>query len=761
MPLEQFLIRYGENAETVAALNDWICPRCRGICNCSFCMKKRGSMPTGRFVHVAKANGFSSVSDMLHLHSEETGIAGTDPEKQEASKKESVTDLAERELEQKNWMSETKPLKTKGKRVGTRSNELSVSGISNSGENKSTGNKDDLFSENSSLKHDISKMSWEEKEEVYTQDDGTQLVKMGTDLKIVKRNSAESVENEHSQVEFTNIDDDDDVIEIIDTDDDTMKHKRAKVSNHYKKKKNMVKVKQRAANINTPLPQGIILKKAALTGLPPEDVSHASRFLEFCEAVAQEPEAALTGKCVKENSLERQNDLKMQDKPLKMNGKEIKITNNKLKRLGCNREDENRSRGNGADSFSLSNSPLKFQIPEVVSEEKEKVCTRNESGQSVKMNTDLKILERSSGKSIKNGFGENEMANSVDVDHAVTRCKQVEESHYYKIKSICKFKSKVSDIDIPRPEGILLKSVASIDLCPEDVGHALQFLEFCEAFGQVLNLNKGQPELLLQELADGQSIQQSHSAIVQFHIQLLSVILKNSGKEFSCLNQLDDNSWLQALVKYLSESQHPLKELQLDCFDVGGDGYDHLDSSKKLRLLNFLCDEALGTKDFRNWIDEQCSKFVQREKEEEKVIAEKEKVRSMKKKLQNEIAKAVLMKNVVPLSIAEHEDLLLKIKLEVAKALEVVQTLAGTLEPTNAVLQKEHRSDAVRSEPILFDGHGGKFWRLKGYTSEMDILLQDLEEGDFLISKERWYAYDIGQKAAVENYMSSFRKQRK
>lgn len=44
-------------------------------------------MPTGRFVHVAKANGFSSVSDMLHLHSEETGIAGTDPEKQEASKK--------------------------------------------------------------------------------------------------------------------------------------------------------------------------------------------------------------------------------------------------------------------------------------------------------------------------------------------------------------------------------------------------------------------------------------------------------------------------------------------------------------------------------------------------------------------------------------------------------------------------------------------------------------------------------------------------
>lgn len=236
---------------------------------------------------------------------------------------------------------------------------------------------------------------------------------------------------------------------------------------------------------------------------------------------------------MKENSLERQNDLKMQDKPLKMNGKEIKITNNKLKRLGCNREDENRSRGNGADSFSLSNSPLKFQIPEVVSEEKEKVCTRNESGQSVKMNTDLKILERSSGKSIKNGFGENEMANSVDVDHAVTRCKQVEESHYYKIKSICKFKSKVSDIDIPRPEGILLKSVASIDLCPEDVGHALQFLEFCEAFGQVENI-----DLILEQIVKCQNFVACRGQISNFLFIFLGGIGKKSNMTSLCISSI-------------------------------------------------------------------------------------------------------------------------------------------------------------------------------------------------------------------------------
>lgn len=30
--------RYGEKAEEMEALDDWKCPKCRGICNCSFCM---------------------------------------------------------------------------------------------------------------------------------------------------------------------------------------------------------------------------------------------------------------------------------------------------------------------------------------------------------------------------------------------------------------------------------------------------------------------------------------------------------------------------------------------------------------------------------------------------------------------------------------------------------------------------------------------------------------------------------------------------
>ncbi|GFY86808.1 zinc-finger domain of monoamine-oxidase A repressor R1 protein [Actinidia rufa] len=57
--------RYGEKAEEMAGLEDWNCPKCRGICNCSCCRKKQGHLPTGILVHAARATGFSSVSELL------------------------------------------------------------------------------------------------------------------------------------------------------------------------------------------------------------------------------------------------------------------------------------------------------------------------------------------------------------------------------------------------------------------------------------------------------------------------------------------------------------------------------------------------------------------------------------------------------------------------------------------------------------------------------------------------------------------------
>ncbi|KAG5527904.1 hypothetical protein RHGRI_028735 [Rhododendron griersonianum] len=69
------LNRYGEKVEEVTVLEDWFCPKCRGICNCSCCRKKQGHQPTGRLVHTAKATGFSSVSELLRVKGLELAVA--------------------------------------------------------------------------------------------------------------------------------------------------------------------------------------------------------------------------------------------------------------------------------------------------------------------------------------------------------------------------------------------------------------------------------------------------------------------------------------------------------------------------------------------------------------------------------------------------------------------------------------------------------------------------------------------------------------
>lgn len=58
--------------------------------------------------------------------------------------------------------------------------------------------------------------------------------------------------------------------------------------------------------------------------------------------------------------------------------------------------------------------------------------------------------------------------------------------------------------------------------------------------------------------------------------------------------------------------------------------------------------------------------------------------------------------------------------------MDLIQLMYFTLQ---LMLKDDWRSDAVRSEPIFWDGRGHKFqkfWRLRGYSGETDILLQGL-----------------------------------
>ncbi|XP_042823890.1 cell division cycle-associated 7-like protein isoform X6 [Panthera tigris] len=60
--------RYGEDVRS-ALLDpvgtDWMCPPCRGICNCSYCRKRDGRCATGILIHLAKFYGYNNVKEYL------------------------------------------------------------------------------------------------------------------------------------------------------------------------------------------------------------------------------------------------------------------------------------------------------------------------------------------------------------------------------------------------------------------------------------------------------------------------------------------------------------------------------------------------------------------------------------------------------------------------------------------------------------------------------------------------------------------------
>ncbi|KAG5537548.1 hypothetical protein RHGRI_024866 [Rhododendron griersonianum] len=269
-----------------------------------------------------------------------------------------------------------------------------------------------------------------------------------------------------------------------------------------------------------------------------------------------------------------------------------------------------------------------------------------------------------------------------------------------------KLQSKDIDADIPLPQGTELTTVAGIELPPEDVGHALQFLEFCAAFKE-------------------------------------AKLSPTNGK----------NSWLHALKNCASRSECVQKILKLERFGQEANDYVSLDSSERLRLLTFLCDEVLCTAQMRSWIDEQNLKVLQKVKEtKERVHAVKQKDKELKQKMMDEIAKAIIAKNGAPLSISEYEAVVSQIKTEAAQA------HSQLLESHDMVPNDKKGSAAVRTESILLDVNGCNYWRLNGYSDDSVVLLQDVGTWDAAESGEKWFTFDVDQEKEIEKYISSLRK---
>ncbi|KAL8229212.1 hypothetical protein R6Q57_014112 [Mikania cordata] len=58
-------MRYGENVLEAQQNPDWVCPVCRGICNCSLCRQAKGWSPTGVLYRKISSQGYKSVAHYL------------------------------------------------------------------------------------------------------------------------------------------------------------------------------------------------------------------------------------------------------------------------------------------------------------------------------------------------------------------------------------------------------------------------------------------------------------------------------------------------------------------------------------------------------------------------------------------------------------------------------------------------------------------------------------------------------------------------
>ncbi|XP_019173164.1 PREDICTED: uncharacterized protein LOC109168561 isoform X4 [Ipomoea nil] len=309
---------------------------------------------------------------------------------------------------------------------------------------------------------------------------------------------------------------------------------------------------------------------------------------------------------------------------------------------------------------------------------------------------------------------------------------------------------------IPLPEGIRLTAVAGTDLPQEDIGDALQFLEFCAAFGKVLDLKKGQGEAVLRDLVQGRATRRGKTTVTaQFLVNMLTVIEEDMGEGSSTLTCTDGtDAWFNFLKEVVSESLTVAKNMGLDSLNDAADGFDSLSPSIKLKLLNFVCDEVLLTAKIRNWIDDENARYAEKAKEAKvKVSAAKEEEKRLKQKLQDNIAEAVISKNGAPITVSEHDAIVAKVKLETAEA------HAALLESKGLWLKCNQNADAVRTEPIYVDTNGQVLWRLKSYSEKSEILLQEVGTGDDA-SHEKWSTFDVEQKEIVEKRIDSLRHKR-
>eukprot|EP01018_Ginkgo_biloba_P026437 Gb_14005 [translate_table: standard] len=716
------LNRYGEKVEEAVKSAEWKCPRCRGSCNCSICMKKQGRAPTGILVHAAKATGFASVADLLRC--DDSTLVG-------ALNGDAVNSLMDSlrsgNLDVKDLVKKLRPVKSSMNSKEANGNCLVQEGGSPAVVSPSKTSK---------LKKSLDKSS-ASSEYSHSESKASELERATMNSKITRNINAK------------------DVNPVLDVNDQTVGTKKNS------KRKSKVKVESDLPN------EGLckgkidvdIGKHREKKSCGPPFFSIAKSPIVKIKGIAlhkSEDFKDFHGVCTDAEPLQRQKVTKLKQELEQAHPFETCSNEGKVKPI---------------ESGQVTKASAKQ-----AKKRKSESTIASADNDAIKGNEQQSIIPNGS-------------ITGVTKEHARRRKKS---------------KQILETEEIVLPQGEPMTFVAGIEFPADDVGSALQFLEFCSAFEQastlyfsylcsqhylwliklqkgltlVLELNKGQPEAILRELMRGRIGRRGlYSSVVQFHVKLLSLIGEDNGKQCTIsLSGSGENSWLQVLKRLvmkitscstkedslssLGEQQKLRLEVsQLDNLTVstlkgGPEGYDKLDPSRKLRLLNILCDESLSTDRLRNWVESARTKFNELKKEyQEEVMAAKEKVKEAKQKMKDEVARILLSaKDGAMLTIDEHEQLVLKVKHETEKACAAEVDLLEA-----ASRMKKQRWDAVRTEPIVWDKSGQAYWRLKGGSDRSVVLVQGISNWEPLVGQEQWSVYTEEEENVLARYISTLR----
>ncbi|KAJ0255107.1 Uncharacterized protein HA466_0099120 [Hirschfeldia incana] len=308
-----------------------------------------------------------------------------------------------------------------------------------------------------------------------------------------------------------------------------------------------------------------------------------------------------------------------------------------------------------------------------------------------------------------------------------------------------KDKSQLEE-EVKLPHGIESIAVFGIDLPSENVGGVLQFLEFCSKFGKAIGLRGGEPELVVSEIVSGRNTRsQEHSALTRMIIQLLTLILVDTGAESVGLSASDDR-WFKVLGDCLAESEVKLDDFPPEMFQKGIAEYEKMGTSQRLKLLNFLCDETLSTTVLRDCFAESVEK---KKETKEKLDAAKAKEQQLNQKIEDEFSKALAENN------GAGAELTIKQRLAIVSQMEDESELVFAGMQNALKMQKvQEYDDVLRTSPVVMDDNGLTLWKLKSYNKEPNILLQDVGSWSDVCPHERWFAFSPEQKPQVEKYIA-------